>query len=628
MHWAESPDYVDPPDLESPIKKNELQIHRTGTSNVQKVLLGPSELEQEHTLATDGRWDFSASYIDEATNHGVPATESIGLDRDAPKPPKLVDVGDWVTGSTAPGRRVTWQAPDPSSDLESGICGYVVRFDTSATAELHFGTDDATISKSFPIPAGLPEGTNYFHVSASSCAGVLSDSVDAELTVDTKPPAIELSGLLEPGLWSNSAQTASIDATDDNTGVESVGISLDGGVTTWTSGPNTTFVVPDGRHEVTAYARDEAGNQSSIKQWVRTDTHAPSVDIPTLSADDPALVAATVGDTASGLASAAIEMRRVDQSADSVERQWKALEGAEPITRGSTAPITIQRRIDDSLFAAGSYELRVAATDVAGNSTVEGDFALRSLQLPVRRAAELSAAVAEVRKVCRTAAGKACASASRCAKKLRCRTVSVVDRDHAKASVVGSWQDRYWLVGDALDAAGRPIANAQVVVSSTIGEGDAAPVGSATTDSLGRYGIAVPAGPTRVMTARIAGSNSQQPATATAKINVRADARFSPSARTVRSGRSINLAGRVLHPEFLPVGGVSVSVQWLSPNGWTAFVNPVSTDAQGKFSHIYRWAPRKQKYSVKLRALVQPVAGWPFASGSSDAVKIRVQPAG
>jgi hypothetical protein len=146
------------------------------------------------------------------------------------------------------------------------------------------------------------------------------------------------------------------------------------------------------------------------------------------------------------------------------------------------------------------------------------------------------------------------------------------------------------------------------------------------TDAVGHFERLLPDGPSRVFTVRIEGSAAQQPATASATRSVRSDIEFTPTPTTARAGSSSKLAGRVLHPEWLPVGGVPVNFQWYSPNGWADFAKPTITDARGRFSVSYPWNASARRSTVKLRASIDRPMGWPFAAGSSDYVRVHIVP--
>lgn len=627
MNWPVEPAVGDP-EFDSPFKNHDFSTHRDGSPTVTHTTLDLGSDHRNVTLPSDGMWDLAVRYLDEAGNLSEPTTKSIGIDSDAPFAPQNLNAIDWLSkGALGAKPRITWTAPEENADLESGVCGYVVSVDEFSDSNPVFGEDDSVIATSWPIPAGLPEGINFFHVRAVSCAGVASPTVTAEIRVDTEGPGLDVSGLATPGAWISVPQTGTISATDEQSGVAKVGYAIDGGGIAWTNGNHVNASVQEGEHQLTAYATDVAGNTSSIETVVRTDQHAPVVQLANSSVEDPTRVDASVVDSDSGLASAAIELRRVDSGAGAQEVQWQPLGSAESITRGTTGNVEISRTIDDARLAAGSYELRVNAVDIAGNSSVADAFASRSIQLPLRRRAELSAAVAQIKYVCRTKSGKACSSARKCARKSKCRTVRIVDRDHARTSVVQSWSQRAVLIGDALDSNGVPVAGAKVAVLAAPLLHDSESIGSAVTDANGHYELTLPSGPSRTVTAQLGGSSTQQPASAAATINVRSDIEFTPSRRNVRAGMTMQLRGRVLHPEWQPVGGLSVSFQWYSTGGWVTFSNPTPTDAKGRFSKPFKWDRSAKDSTILLRARIDKPAGWPFAPGSSDAVKVRVRAA-
>lgn len=624
MRWPTIPAAPDP-EFDSPQYLQDLSIRREGSPAETHVSVDSSHNSSAQTLTSDGEWNLGLSYGDEAGNVSHPAIESVGLDADAPFAPQDLDDVDWISEEALSGPlRIEWSAPDENEELESGVCGYVLNIDDALISDPVFGVDDSTTATSWPLPAGLPEGVNYVHVRAVSCAGVASETVTSEVRIDTEAPDISVGGLATPGAWIGSAQTALITAADEQSGVEKVGYAIDGGAITWLTSDQVSAAMPEGDHILTAHAVDVAGNESSIDINVRTDTQVPAVELQTPAVDDPTRVAATVKDTHSGLVAASIELRRVDAGASSQERQWAPLDAAEPITRGTTASVELVRILDDVKLAAGDYELRVNAVDLAGNSSIASAFAIRSVQLPLRRRAEVSAAIAQVKTVCRTKTGKSCASVKRCKRKLRCRNVQITDRRNAKSTVVQSWSQKSVLIGDALGPDGAPIAGANVTVSSTPLFHNPDPVGAAVTDARGHYELELPAGPSRTLTAQISGSPRQQPAAGNAKVNVRSELSFLPTPRRLRSGNTILLRGRVRHAEWQPVGGVSVSFQWYSPNGWKSFENPTRTDASGRFGVAYPWTRAVRNSTVRVRARIDEPAGWPFAPGSSDAVEITV----
>jgi hypothetical protein len=627
MTWDPVPEPFDP-DLESPIAAQTLSVRRPGSPTIDESSVPLNLQSQSSTLLSDGEWDVSVRFDDQAGNAGTPFTRRVGLDVDAPNAPTNLTVDEWYSAAGIATRpRLSWDAPSDNPNLESGVCGYVLRIDDQPLSVPVFGQDESAVGTSWPLPAGLPDGQSYFHIRAVSCAGVASTTETIALNMDTTAPEISVAGLATDGAWKNHTQQASISATDAGSGVVEIGYAIDSEPVTWSSGDNTSVELPEGPHVLTSYARDLAGNVRTLVSAANTDTKAPSIDLATASVADPALSSARVQDVDSGLSSLAIELRRVDPGADTFERDWQAVGGAEPITRGETDAVDVSRRIDDAQLAPGDYELRVNARDVAGNSSAEGSFAIRSMRLPLRRPAELSIGVADIVKVCRTAAGKACKSVKRCSAKSRCRMVRIVNRENAKAAVVRTWSSKSAVVGDALDSNGAPLSGVSVAISATSPFHDPEPLGTVQTDSAGRYELRVSARPTSTFTARIAGDATQQPAIASANRIVRSELSFNPKPRAVRAGKTMLLAGRVLHDAWLPVGGVTVRFQWYSPNGWADFWKPTQADATGRFSTPYPWSASAKRSSVLLRARIDEASGWPFAPGSSDSKRIQVLPA-
>lgn len=580
-------------------------------------------------LGSDGMWQVSVGFFDAAGNAGVDAADRVGVDHDAPAAPSIDDVGLVSGRDLIDGRTVSWTAPPDDPALESGVCGYAVRADGSSTSVPDPASDETVTAPHWRLPANLKDGAAWVHVRAVSCAGVGSVSASAAMEVDGTGPSVQVTGLTDPDAWATHALKAQIVAADSGSAVARVGFAIDGAPAQWADGDHATADIPEGTHTLSVFAEDTAGNASAPQAFVvNSDAASPAATFEPLDPADPARVTARVGDAVSGLASAAIEFRRVDPGATPAEREWSVLGAAEPLDRGTKTELTLDRRLDDAALAAGDYELRVRAVDVAGNSTTAGNFAIRSLRLPLRRAAEISAAVADVDKVCRTSAGKRCASLARCPRRARCRMVEEVRRDTAKSLAVRSWKRPTALVGEAIDPTGNPVAGARVTILAAPAGRDASEVGATVTDALGRYEWRIPGGPSRALTARLAGTQTQLPAEASARRATRTEIEFSPSPRTLRSGRSMILAGRVLHPEWLPVGGVTVTFQYRTPFGYWTFGTDAVTDAKGRFSLTQPWARRSARSTARLRAHVgQPPSGWPFEPGSSDPVDVTILPA-
>ncbi|MFT4049661.1 MAG: carboxypeptidase-like regulatory domain-containing protein [Solirubrobacterales bacterium] len=629
LSWDAPPAPVDE-ERESPVTRARILTRKVdSTATSARSLDLPVDGDQEELLASDGLWQFSVGFIDAAKNPGIDAATLVGLDRDAPPAPQLDDIGLVSRGDLIAGKVFTWDPPAVPTSLESGICGYVVRADNSSATIPDPAIDETTVRPAWRLPASLGDGEAYLHVRAVSCAGVASPTATADVTVDSAPPTIAVSGLPASGVWANHVVHAQIVAADTGSGVARVGVSLDGAQPTWTDDDHLAYDLPVGAHTLAVFAEDVSGNQSSPLQYsVLSDPAAPVATFAAADSSDPAAVSTRVVDPVSGLADVAVEIRRVDAGASATEREWRVLGGAEAIARGTTVPVVVQRRLDDDVLPPGDYELRVNATDIAGNNTAISSYSVRTVRLPLRGGSEISAAVADIDRVCRTAAGKSCRAVSGCAKKLRCREVDVVRRDSASRVVVRGWDARSALVGEALDDSGAPIAGADVVIRAAPTGRDATVVGHVTTDTDGRYEYRISKGPSRTFTAQLAVDTLRRPSSATARRATKTEITFRPTPARLRSGRVLALSGRVLHPEWLPVGGLTVTYQFKAPSGNFSMAGDAFTDAKGRFTYAYPWPARAQRSTAWIRARVTEFPdGWPFEAGYSAWTKITVLPA-
>lgn len=618
---------VDDPLTESPLESVVVSWRNAAQPTPDRQELPVDAAEQlDHQLPTDGIWEASVARRDAAGNSGAAATVRVGLDRDAPPAPVIDPVAPVAGAALLAGRQITWEQPAAPAELESGVCGYFASTDASPSAPLPGAQTERLLERKWKLPANLPDGAAYVHVRTVSCAGVYSAASTMQLTIDATAPSITISGLPAGDGWSAQAAVAQVTASDAGTGVSRVGWSIDEQPVVWSLGDAAAVPIDAGVHSFVALAEDQAGNVASTAPVsVRTDLAAPSTEFAPIDLAAPARVTATAADQLSGLSVVELQLRRVDAAASSIERDWRPLGNPEPI--GSN-PLSFTRELDDHALPAGDYELRVRALDAAGNSSTTGDYPVRRLRLPLRSQPGLTAAIADVDRVCKTRSGARCSTRSKCRPKQRCKRVNVIRRSTAKRTVVRSWKRQTALVGDAVDADGTPIAGAEIVVSSAATGHDARPLGVVTTDHLGRYSIAIPPGPSREFTAELAGSSDRRPVTATARRLTRTEIEFSPSPRVFRTGRSIELRGRVLHSQWLPPGGVIVRFQYLTPDGYWWMGRDVATDDRGRFALTYPWAARAERSVALLRARVAEVpTGWPFEPGSSRAVRMVALPA-
>lgn len=108
---------------------------------------------------------------------------------------------------------------------------------------------------------------------------VLKAREGATVTLDTTPPvtSIAVSGTKGKNGWYTSAVQITLDATDVESGVASTYFSLDGAATT--TGTKTA-ITTDGRHTISYYSIDTAGNiEQATSTVIKIDTVAPEMRI-------------------------------------------------------------------------------------------------------------------------------------------------------------------------------------------------------------------------------------------------------------------------------------------------------------------------------------------------------------
>jgi len=126
--------------------------------------------------------------------------------------------------------------------------------------------------------SNLSEGNHSFQVFARDMAGNQGEAVSDTFTVDTQVPVVSLSSRVPAGnlVVSNSV---SIAFSANEVGA-SFYCSLDGATATTCASPFSATALADGNHAFRVYARDAAGNQSTLlsESWT-VDATAPVVSL-------------------------------------------------------------------------------------------------------------------------------------------------------------------------------------------------------------------------------------------------------------------------------------------------------------------------------------------------------------
>jgi hypothetical protein len=180
------------------------------------------------------------------------------------------------------------------------------------------------------------------------------------------------------------------------------------------------------------------------------------------------------------------------------------------------------------------------------------------------------------------------------------------------------------VVGRLTDPSGAAIAGAPLCVVSRPDLDDEAPyleLARATTDASGNYVASVPPGPSREIL--VVYRTASAAVVGRTLVKVVPGLTASPSRRSLRNGQTLRIRGRLRGGPY-PKRGVLISLQAIRNGRWASFDDPVKTDANGnyRFSHTFEFTGVTQTYSLRTRVVAQN--GYPYVTGASKAIRVRV----
>ncbi len=246
----------------------------------------------------------------------------------------------------------------------------------SGVASLEYSLDDGAFTAyTGPVAVTAP-GAHTLAYRATDVAGNTSEVGTVAFTVaepdpgDTTPPVVtaEVTGERDAdGAYVGSA-TVTLTAEDADSGVATIEYDLDGAG--WTTYEGPVVIDEPGMHMLNHRATDEAGNTSATQM-----THLVVVERPVEDTTPPVVDVQVAG----------------EQDADG------AYVGAATVTLSAqddgSGVDTVEYALDDGPFTAytgavvvdepGDHVLRYRATDVAGNTSVEGSTEFTVVEAPV-----------------------------------------------------------------------------------------------------------------------------------------------------------------------------------------------------------------------------------------------------
>ncbi len=345
-----------------------------------------------------------------------------------------------------------------------------------------------------------------------------------------------------------------------------------------------------GEYVLKLWLRDEAGNQDARLAApvlrLRYDDASPELAFEPISVDDPTLVTVKTNDRASGVRGGQIEMRR------NGDERWLALPTGLDGAR-------LAARVADERLRDGIYELRARAVDHAGNersTDVRADGSKAEIRLPVRLKTRLRA--------------------------------GVVRRSGRRSRLARNAYVRYGQLvrvrGRLVTPEGNPMQDVEVQAFTQIRDGMTPPrlIATVRTNRTGRFSFLVRRGPSRTIRIRYGGTNHIRSATRTLALNVRSRTTIAPSRIRLSNGETVRFRGRI-RTGRIPDRGKLVELQVWVRGRWRTFAT-TRAGRQGRWRYPYRFDGTRGTQTYRFRAKVPPEAGYPFATGRSRVVRVRV----
>ncbi|MDA0161438.1 hypothetical protein OM076_14265 [Solirubrobacter ginsenosidimutans] len=191
-----------------------------------------------------------------------------------------------------------------------------------------------------------------------------------------------------------------------------------------------------------------------------------------------------------------------------------------------------------------------------------------------------------------------------------------------------SYGEKAGIRGRLTNSAGQPIAGARVILLSRDLRQGAAQVerGAFTTDGDGRFNTTVAASASRLLQfAWLSHANDIRfAANGYLTLQARASATLSVSTRRPRVGRTITISGRL---KGVSRGGAPVIVQGRAAGSkhYETFADTTASTS-GRFKVRYRFRSSGSKgHSFVFRARIRPAAKFPYETGYSQTVTVRVR---
>jgi hypothetical protein len=512
--------------------------------------------------------------------------------------------GGWLAGDQVVG----FNASDGSGVQRVSVTvdGQTVR-DQTATCDYTYAAPCPQQSLEKPIAtAGLgADGPHNLTLSATDAAGNPS-SVSRTIYIDNSPPDAPTNLAVDGGDgWRASNDfTVNWTVTPPKVGAPVAGAEWDLCPTTpaeakCTHGSATGKNISKlehlelpapGAYTLKLWLRDEAGNQDSRLSappvTLRYDDASPSLAFLVPDPNDPTLVAVQTSDRGSGVVSGQIQMRRQGTG------NWLTLSTA--VKDGQ-----LQAHIDDERLGDGVFELQATGADAADNqrtTTNRTDGSIETITLPLRLKTKLKSGV----------------------------VVRHGKRAHLARSAYASYGQLVRVRGTLKSPEGNPLQDVEIQAWTQVKDGVTPPrlIATVKTSRKGAFSFLVRKGPSRSIKVRYLGTTQIRSATKNLNLSVRAKTSMRSNHHKRVNGESVRLHGRIKTGR-IPATGKGVELQVWLRGKWRTF-DSTRAGRRGLWSYDYRFDGTRGTQIYRFRAKVPRETGYPFATGRSGVVRVRV----
>jgi hypothetical protein len=197
-----------------------------------------------------------------------------------------------------------------------------------------------------------------------------------------------------------------------------------------------------------------------------------------------------------------------------------------------------------------------------------------------------------------------------------------------KRTITVKWGVKRKITGTLLGRDGQPIVGAKLDVTSTpqLMGAQASSLGQVATDAKGRFSYKLPAGVSRtirfgykrILEATTYAQTTEVVVQVIPKVTMKADR------TSLRNKQAVSFTGKIAGA---PAGVRKiVELQALDGHRWRTFASTRVANKGGTFRYRYRFTRTARSTVYQFRAIVRSEKGWPFTTGQTQSLKVKVRP--